>query len=260
MNRFDCRDFAIDDLANAFQIREAYECLSRHGYVILDHVVSGDVIDSLRTELNDRYSRYMRDEQADDTVRIGDRRYMLPLSFSGGFGDPVIFANPYVIAVIRQALEEDAIIEAFGAIVSLSGAEAQHLHRDSPLLFNSAISALLPAYAVRLALPLVEMNELHGTTAVWPGSHRLIGTSFERPPEYPVVPIGSCLLWDFRLRHRGTGNRSSEHRPIIHATYARRWYQDPVNFEKTALKRIAAHPEFLESIPDDVRRLLSHVG
>ena len=259
MIRIDCGGLAAENLADTAQIQGAYDCLMKDGYAILDHVVAEDKILALRAEFYQRYARYLADQEVADTSQIGDRRYMAPLAFSGGFADPAVFANPYVIAVVREALEADAILEAYGAIVALSGAAAQHFHRDSPLLFNSAISAILPAYAVRLALPLVEMNELHGTTAIWPGSHRWTDLKTDLAPQYPVVPIGSCLLWDFRLCHRGSENRSAEHRPMVHATYARRWYHDPVNFEKKTLQRLIVEPQFLQGIPDDTRKLLSHV-
>ena len=38
------------------------------------------------------------------------------------------------------------------------------------------------------------------------------------------------MLWDYRTYHSGTANRSDHVRPMVYATYARRWYQDPVNF------------------------------
>ena len=259
MIRIDCQGLSTDNLAETPQIQEAYECLARHGYAILDHVIAESTIHALRAEFYRTYSHYLSDEEAADTTQIGERRYMAPLAFSGGFADPAVFANPYVISVIREALEADAILEAYGAIVALRGAAAQHFHRDSPLLFNSAISAILPAYAVRFALPLIDMSELRGTTAIWPGSHRWTDLKTDLAPEYPVVPVGSCLLWDFRLCHRGSENRSTEHRPMVHATYARRWYHDPVNFEKKTLQRLIVDQQFLQGIADDARKLLSHV-
>ena len=48
------------------------------------------------------------------------------------------------------------------------------------------------------------MNEVHGTTALWLGSHRdqkSIAYDEEEGIE-PVVREGSCMLWDFRLSAR----------------------------------------------------------
>jgi ectoine hydroxylase-related dioxygenase (phytanoyl-CoA dioxygenase family) len=160
---------------------------------------------------------------------------------------------------VRLALSETAILETYGAVVSLPEADEQHIHRDGPPLFDSAISPLLPSHALTFALPLVEMNDEHGSTAFWPGSHRWRTLNEAAPSEVPVVPVGSCLLWDFRLFHRGTPNRSKRYRPFVYATYARRWYQDPVNFESDTRQRLNFDGDFLQGVPESARCLFAHV-
>ncbi len=258
MRRIDCRQISGDDLTKTEQIRLACDAIVKDGYVILDHVVPEQKIAALDTEFRTRYPNYLQDNELADMLRVGDRRYMIPVNLSGGFADPLIYANPYVAAVAKLALGPDTILESFGAFVSLAGAEEQHIHRDSPFLFDAAIAPLLPAHALTLAIPLIDMNDSHGTTALWPASHRWKERNDEVPPIAPDVPAGSCMLWDFRLLHRGTENRSERHRPVIHSTYARRWYQDPTNFAKKALPRVLFPEEFLESIPEDRRGLFYH--
>lgn len=46
---------------------------------------------------------------------------------------------------------------------------------------------------------------------------------------------------------------------MVYATYARPWYQDPVNFIKAAQQRLVFEPTFLQSMAEDVRPLFSHV-
>lgn len=259
MIRIDCRGVSTDDLANATEIRAAHDCFIRHGYAILDNVVSEERTRELLAEFNERYAQYLHDQEAADSLAVGARRFMFPLRFSGGFGDPLVYANPFVVALVRAVLDPDAILEAFGAIVSLSGSEVQHIHRDGPHLFSSEISTLLPAHALTFALPLVAMNDVHGTTALWPGSHRWKALNEGILPEHPTIEPGSCMLWDFRLFHSGTENRSERPRPMVYATYARRWYQDPVNFKKEALQRLVFDPGFLQSVPEDMRPLFAHV-
>ena len=43
------------------------------------------------------------------------------------------------------------------------------------------------------------MNEVHGTTALWLGSHRDANRASKEEGIEPVVREGSCMLWDFRL-------------------------------------------------------------
>ena len=262
MTRIDFEGVPTDALADAEQVHAASKCFVQHGYAILDHVIPEGAVRALYDEFNDRYCDYIADREPKDSLQVGNKRYMIPLHLSGGLGAPSVFANPYVIAVVRQVLDANAVLEAFGAIVSLSGSEAQHPHPDGPPLFTTGISPLLPAHALTLALPLVEMNDVSGTTALWPGSHRWKDFKEDElpAPERPVIPVGSCLLWDFRLIHSGAPNRSDRPRPMVYATYARRWYQDPVNFIKAAQQRLVFEPAFVESVPAEMRPLFAHVG
>ncbi len=258
MNRFDFSGVSTEGLAQSKEIEAAFAGFTRHGYAILDNVVPAETIRSMHAEFFERYKDQIRDQEAADSLEVGARRFMIPLHFSGGLGAPLVFANPYVLALVRMILDDEAIIDAFGAILSLSGAEDQHIHHDGPILFNSEISRLLPTYALTFGLPLIEMNDLSGTTAIWPGSHRR-GSHEGHEPERPKIPIGSCVLWDYRTYHSGTSNQSNHVRPMVYATYARRWYQDPVNFRKETLPRLVFEPDFIRSVPDDLRPLFAHV-
>ena len=122
------------------------------------------------------------------------------------------------------------------------------------------LSAMLPAYALTAGLPLIEMNDLHGTTAIRPGSHRRpAGTAGGDEEIRPVVPPGSCMMWDFRTRHRGTPNASAVPRPMLYCTYSRPWFRDPVNFQgKKQLRRLEVDDAFRAGLPADVRALLDH--
>ncbi|MBS0517260.1 MAG: phytanoyl-CoA dioxygenase family protein [Proteobacteria bacterium] len=254
MIRIDCRGLSTDTLAGSEQMRSAYDCFVRHGYAILDHIVPEEQVEALRQEFNETYACYLSDRKADESLRVSKRRFMVPVALSGGFADPLVYANPYVLAVVREVLDQDAILEAFGAIVSLGGAEVQHLHPDGPPLFNASISALLPAHALTFALPLIEMNNQHGTTAIVPDSHRWQEPQAAAVME-PVVPVGSGIMWDFRLYHRGMPNLSDRTRPMLYATYARDWYQDPINFRKPMQRRLVYEADFLERVPDRARSL-----
>jgi len=93
-----------------------------------------------------------------------------------------------------------------------------------------------------------------------PGTgHRLREHDPSVPPLEPGIPAGSCLLWDFRLFHSGTANRSRRRRPMLYSTYARRWYQDPVNFTKSSLPRLVFEHDFVAGLSADARRLFPPV-
>lgn len=192
-------------------------------------------------------------------MEVGKKRLMIPVELSGVFNDPLLFANPCVLELLKLALGPDAVIEAFGAFVAMPGAEKQHIHRDGPSLFDAGIARILPAHALTVVFPLIEMNNLHGSTWIWPGSHRHLENDPEGPNEAPVVPPGSCFLWDFRTYHSGTANVSDRQRPMLYAVYSRPWYKDSENYGRGVQRRLALAPNLKESLPKEAKALFEHV-
>ena len=62
-------------------------------------------------------------------------------------------------------------------------------------------------------------------------------------PPHAAIPAsrGSVVLFDVRLRHRGTANRSKKRRSILYMGYTRGWYKDSVNFKDKHTKEWAEH-------------------
>lgn len=264
MIRIDCQGLSrrpLDDgLLGSDQVRQAHDCLVSKGYAILDNLLPADVAAALPPAFEALRSALLHESTDDDKLKVGNKRMLYTLPFTGAFADPLVWGHPVVVALVRLVLAEDAVLDSYGLVVSLPGAELQHFHRDGPGLFDSAIAPLLPAHALTVALPLVEMNETNGTTALWPGSHRQQKTDREQPSISPVLPLGSCMIWDFRTYHSGTANNSAHPRPLITSTYARRWYEDPVNFETGHRPRLALDDAFLAGVPAQTRSLFAHLA
>jgi ectoine hydroxylase-related dioxygenase (phytanoyl-CoA dioxygenase family) len=100
----------------------------------------------------------------------------------------------------------------------------------------------MPAYAITVVVPLVDINDYQGTTRVWLGSHRVWSDDEARklPSEDPAAQVGSCILMDYRLLHGGTANYSKQMRPILYLIYHRPWFKDYVNFKKVRELVVAA--------------------
>ena len=259
MSRFDCSGISAESFASSGQLEAAAGVFIKEGYVILDNVLPRPAVEALHREFLAEYGARLKEEETEQSRAVSNRRYMMPVRFAGGFADPAVFANPVVLALIRKLLEPTAILEAYGCFVSLPGAAKQREHYDGPHLFGTRLSALLPPYALTFALPLVDMDEVQGSTMLMPGSHRWNGFVENADSFLPKVPQGSCALWDYRLYHYGTENRSDRPRPMLYCTYARPWYKDPVNFrEIPRMKRLDCSPAFIAGLPDDVRSLLEH--
>lgn len=251
--RVDCRDRTVGPRACAD--------LETHGYVVLDHLLQPEKVQALHRDFIQRYPRYLENVEHPETARLSHRRYKVPIAFTGAFADPDVYGHPLIVAMARHILGDDAILEAFGGVVSLGQSMPQHLHRDGPALFPGNGLTGLPCAAFTFSLPMVALDDRVGTTAIWPGSHRQeTPPSVLAPNHLPNVPLGSAVLWDYRTWHRGEANFSETPRPLVYATYARSWYRDPHSFPRPGMIRMDLDDAFLRGVPEDRRALFAHLA
>jgi ectoine hydroxylase-related dioxygenase (phytanoyl-CoA dioxygenase family) len=246
------------------QVEHALQRFRKDGALIVEDIVDTTVIVRARQAFAAEYAQFCSERE--DVARVGGVRFMITVHFKPPFDDPRLFANPYLLPVLSAALDENFVVGAFGVVCALPSAPAQHVHNDGGYLFQRPdIDRLLPAVAITVAVPLLEMNSVNGTTALWPGSHHdkkfynqsePLGEGIE-----PVVREGSCLLWDFRLKHGGTPNRGSLPRPLLYLTYCRPWFVDHINYNNwmrsnQKQKPLLASDTFLSGLSEQHRRLL----
>jgi ectoine hydroxylase-related dioxygenase (phytanoyl-CoA dioxygenase family) len=232
------------------------------GALIIEDIVDAALVAEARGAFAEAYSRYMDGCKHDDALPVGDRRLLITINLEPPFNDPQLFANPYLLPVLEAALDDGFVLGAFGIVCSLALAPAQHRHADGGFLFSrSGLDRLLPASAITVGIPLLEMNDVHGTTALWPGSHRDASRVPDEEGIKPIVREGSCMLWDFRLSHCGTPNRSAVPRPLLYATYCRPWFFDHLNYGKNnpRQKPLLAKKDFWSGLSEQHRRLLTRV-
>ncbi|MDA0787608.1 MAG: phytanoyl-CoA dioxygenase family protein [Proteobacteria bacterium] len=202
------------------------------GVMIFDDVWPVSQIADLHAAYSATYMYYHQDREFADALAVGDKRKMITIAIEGRFNDPDIFANPTMFPIIRKLLGDDVILGSFVSVTSLPGSLDQKPHLDMPLLFEAeGMSPELPSHSLTLVIPLVDMNATNGTTAFFPGSHKVVAD--EPPDRAPVAPdvlVGSALLFDARVWHGGTPNRSTAPRPVLYSTYQRSWFRDTVNF------------------------------
>jgi ectoine hydroxylase-related dioxygenase (phytanoyl-CoA dioxygenase family) len=239
-------------------IEQASRNFRLNGALIIENIVDSAIIAEARRAFSERYSYYLDGSDHEDALVVGPRRLLITINLEPPFDNPQLFANPYLLPVIRAALDDGFVLGAFGIVCSLSSAPAQGRHHDGGILFCSGIDYILPATAVTVGIPLVEMNEVNGTTALWPGSHCDTSHLKEDGIE-PVVREGSCMLWDFRLWHGGTPNRGALPRPLLYLTYCRPWFLESMNFNRSNPKQkpLLAKKNFMSGLSEQHQRLLA---
>ncbi len=234
------------------------ELLEKYGTLQIDNVFDPGRIAKLHEAFVERYTPYFREDNHPDALYLGDKRYMLTMDIEEPFNDAALIAAPLVMPIIRKMLGDDFVLGAYTAVISLPGSKDQDLHKDHPALFpNTPWHHTLPCFAAQVIIPLVPLNEMTGTTRFYKGSHRIDTENVEALGfQDPIVPVGSCLLNDYRCAHRGVGNRSLQVRPMLTLIFTRRWFHDYRNYAKQPPIRLSE--QAYEQLPVQLKPLFDN--
>lgn len=226
----------------------------RDGVIILDGIFDKARIQELRTDLGRKHPEYLGKGKPDDFVEVGDNRLMAALRFAPPFDCADIYDHPVLTEMLQTLLTENFVFDSIGIIASLPGAAEQHVHRDGGFLFSeTGIDRVLPASAVTVMIPLADMNSVNGSTAFWPGSHIGGEPDEDAPFVTPEIPVGSLVIWDYRLQHQGMANCGSVARPLIFLTACRPFWTDHLNFGEGRNAKLLACPSALDQLNKQTR-------
>lgn len=262
-------------------LRRIRAAMERDGAVAFSNLFPKPLLERMRRVVLRRHEAGELRERG--LVRDIGGRYAAVLPFEGPFLAPEFYANPRLLEAIAGLLGSTHCIGSLEAVIALPGSSRQHQHVDAPLRFDRVVGARklafpgdlskLPPYAVTLCVPLCDVTEENGPTAIWPGSHRTALRA--RPPgeraiarAYPaermVGDFGRSFLFDFRVFHGGTPNLSPEPRPILMLVFTRSWFRDPnlaevfpsVVISKRSLARVPERHRCLFMLAPEARRRL----
>lgn len=215
---------------------QAIAVLRREGVVVLDRLVDPALLAECWQELAARYPDHDR-PNATDYLGSYPGRHTAPLVIDGRLADPALFAPPVIMAVAEALLGEERILESLGLLVSLPGSPNQGRHHDGLLFGETMLDRMLPPVALSVAIPFVPLDATNGTTAFWRRSHR--EDRADGPPDFaPALPLGSALVWDFRIHHSGRGNLGSVARPVLFSVHSRNWWQEPKAVRSSRYKKL----------------------
>lgn len=229
---------------SARTLRKVRLGMERDGAVAFGGLFPMPLLKRMRSEVMRRHES--GELRARALVRDIGGRYAAVLPFEGPFLDRRFFANPILTGVLEALLGADHCIGSLESVISLPLSSRQHQHIDGPVRFDRVIGGAkrryrgdlsdLPPYAVTLCVPLCDIDETNGPTAIWAGSHRTAlrarppserAIAREFPEEHMVGEFGRSFLFDFRTFHGGLPNFSREPRPLLMFVFARSWYRDP---------------------------------
>lgn len=251
-------------------LRKVRSAMERDGAVAFSNLFPLPLLKRLRAEVLSRHAS--GELRARGLVRDIAGRYAAVLPFEGPFLDPRFYADPKLRGMLAALLGEDYLISSLETVIAMPGAYRQHQHIDAPIRFDRSVGGKkivfqgdlsdLPPYAVTLCVPLCDVNEENGPTAIWRGSHRAALRA--RPPgekevarKYPVElmkgPLGRSFFFDYRTFHGGMPNHAAEPRPVLMFVFTRSWFRDPNTAD--VFPRLVVSKRGLARIPERHRPL-----
>lgn len=250
--------------------RRVAEAMARDGAVALEGLFPLPLLKKLRASVLRRHES--GELRRRGLVRDIAGRYAAVIPFAGPFLDRRFYANPAVHAMLGALLGPAYCIGSLEAVIAEPGSGRQHQHIDGPVRFDRQFGkrrepygkdlADIPPYAVTLAVPLCDVTDENGPTAIWKGSHRAalrarppgaaeVGRRF--PLERLTTPLGGAYFFDFRVFHGGMPNDSPEPRPVLMFVFTRSWYRDPNQNE--VFPSVVISPKDLARVPAGDRGL-----
>lgn len=145
----------------------------------------------------------------------------------GGGGNGTLLADARLVYIFKRLLGAKVRVETAGSVLAEPGAVAQRWHQDVPHLFTTGTH--LPVHFLAAFVPLCEITPANGPTEFRIGSH--VKANVVRSPEELALacPVGSLVLFDGRVFHRGGRNSSSTEREVLFLNVCRHWFRDMSN-------------------------------
>ena len=200
-------------------LRRAADALREDGWAVLEDVVAPGHLERLNEALEEETARRLAAEP-------WRRRFLQspPLAAPFVFGDVV--ANPQVVAVTRNVLGAGVYCNLYSTNTNCPGSTSQPVHVDAGQLWPELRQGHPPA-TLAVNIPLIPATAENGTIEIWPGTHLDTRATYQvdprdlaarrgvAPPIVLELPLGSVLLRDLRLWHRGLANPSSVNRHML---------------------------------------------
>lgn len=235
----------------------AAEAIGRDGVAKIEGLFDPALITDLRNNLAKAVpGAFSREAPAPEQLwDVGNRRINGLVIIEGRMRRSLdLLLQPVLLALLERLLGNDWKYESFGLITAYGGAEEQQIHSDAPTLFpGHGADPMLPAYALTISIPLVPLSQAgNGSTEFALGSHRQPDRDYETFVGCDAA-VGDCMIWDYRVRHRGQPNRTDHARPLLYATAARKFWTDTYNFSPRNNRRLVIDARELKAVDKAVR-------
>jgi Tfp pilus assembly protein PilF len=260
---------------SAKKLAKAEHLLGLCGVVVLERLFTPDFTTELREAQTSVVDRFLGGIQENPSLtnstwseQRSPGRYELLSPMEPPFTNEELLKNPLLHPLMVRTLKTHRIeVDTHSSVTSLAETPAQHWHRDAGFILEST-KTQLPPHGLVVFIPLKDVSNAMGPTQFLTGSHikcerneqkeiRLGNWILEECPFVgPTIrtpaPLGSAIIFDLRILHRGLANTMKVRRPQLYVTFFQEWYVDHVNFN-------AKQSTEFDMLPPSLRKMLSRV-
>ncbi len=232
----------------AEDVDRCMEEIERDGYVIIENLISPELVAEIKEDLIPRFSY--------DSGRNnfeGFKTQRLYAFFEKSLICNPLVEHPLILGCLDRVFEPNYLLSQLQAINILPGEEQQPLHHDD--LFYR-VPRPRPALGAATIWAIDEFTQQNGATVVIPGSHLWDDrqpTEDDRKNLEPVVmPAGSVVLFLGTLWHAGGANRSDAARLCVSAQYCAPWCRTQENYS------LSLSRETVKKCSEHIQRMLGY--
>lgn len=236
---------------SADEVEAGVAALRRDGVVAIMGAFSPRQIDAVLDAVMARHPEFADPTRLTDYQNNGERRFIAPIVLSRAVWDTGLLQHSGLAGLAAGALGDDWVVDALGLTMALPGCAAQKMHRDGTSLYpETPLSAMLPAFALTVMIPLVDVRKGNGTTAFRLGTNHYNPAREEADSVSTPLARGDFIVWDFETLHAGEAHDGSSPRPMLYLTLCRPFWTDMANFGGSARAKLL--------VDEDVIPLLDH--
>jgi ectoine hydroxylase-related dioxygenase (phytanoyl-CoA dioxygenase family) len=205
---------------------------NRDSYVILPNHIPRDTLERWAEAFPPLLQAQIAREK--DSPSRGAERYYVTLPFDDLFGDPAIYEDRDLLAVVQRVAGPEPVLCQLASDTPLKGSDYQPWHADTPALFPEWGTNDTPSFQIAVNFALCDVDDANGPFETTVGTHRMnkaeamdkLGRG-ELEIRRLHMAMGDVMIRDVRAVHRGTPNTTDTLRPMVVLGYSRRWYYRP---------------------------------
>ncbi len=232
----------------AEDVERCMEEIERDGYVIIENLISPELVAEIKEDLIPRFSY--------DSGRNnfeGFKTQRLYAFFEKSLICNPLVEHPLILGCLDRVFEPNYLLSQLQAINILPGEEQQPLHHDD--LFYR-VPRPRPALGAATIWAIDEFTQQNGATVVIPGSHlwddRQPTEDDLKNLEPVVMPAGSVVFFLGTLWHAGGANRSDAARLCVSAQYCAPWCRTQENYS------LSLSRETVKKCSEHIQRMLGY--